>query len=97
MTIRKQITMLVLLAALMAALGAAACGSSPAAAPTPMPSTPTPLVVDAVPTPTVEVSASEGMLAPEFTLASDSGETVSLAGLLGGREAVVIVFYRGFF
>ena len=35
--------------------------------------------------------------APEFSLQSAHGGTVSLAALLDGREGAALVFYRGFF
>jgi hypothetical protein len=37
------------------------------------------------------------ILAPDFTLLSASGESVRLYDLLEQNQAVVIVFYRGFF
>lgn len=35
--------------------------------------------------------------APEFSLPSADGGTVSLSGLLNEREGAALVFYRGFF
>lgn len=35
--------------------------------------------------------------APEFSLQSADGSTVSLSALLDGREGAALVFYRGFF
>ena len=35
--------------------------------------------------------------APEFSLQSAHGGTVTLAALLDGREGAALVFYRGFF
>lgn len=42
-------------------------------------------------------AAPEVPLAPEFTLTSAAGVSVSLVDLLRGRDAAVVVFYRGFF
>ena len=45
-----------------------------------------------------EPQASQGRFeAPGFSLATGFGEHVTLAGLLADHEAVVLVFYRGFF
>jgi hypothetical protein len=86
----------VLVAGLSAAL-AISCGSPP-----PLIPTATPFVIDVGPsatpvaTPTLDV-APDSPLAPEFTLMSAAGVSVSLADLLRGRDAAVVVFYRGFF
>jgi hypothetical protein len=96
------------LVAVIAVLGAAAC-SSPNAAPAIPDATSTPTAADtgvssqAVSTPVVDASFPDepidpdGPLAPDFTLTSATGQPVSLADLLEGRDATVIVFYRGFF
>ncbi len=81
------------LVALLAVLFAAGCNSGSAAPVADASLFGTPVSV----TPTVEASVPESALAPDFTLASATGESVSLGDLLDGREAVVIVFYRGFF
>jgi hypothetical protein len=47
-------------------------------------------------TPTQEAPPPDA-LAPDFTLLSTSGENVRLYDLLEQNQAVVIVFYRGFF
>ena len=39
----------------------------------------------------------EGDTAPDFTLGAADGRQVALKELLQGHEAVVLVFYRGFF
>ena len=41
--------------------------------------------------------ASEGKAAPDFSLPASTGTFVSLSQLLSGRDAAVLVFYRGFF
>ena len=75
---------------------AAACGSEPARAP------PTPTAVPTVaptaipPSPSVEPSTDRGM-APNFSLPSAGGNEVALSSLLEDHEAVVLVFYRGYF
>lgn len=64
--------------------------------------TSTPFAIDAGPTasptavPVPEVVEIQDHLAPAFTLTSAAGVSVSLVDLLEGREAAVIVFYRGF-
>ena len=64
--------------------------------------TPTPFIIEVDPTasPTAvvvpEAVEVQDHLAPAFTLTSAAGVSVSLADLLEGREAAVIVFYRGF-
>lgn len=40
--------------------------------------------------------AREGGKAPAFTLADARGEPAALEQLLNGKEALVLVFYRGF-
>ena len=54
------------------------------------------------PSPTVAptaqvVEAPQGEVAPDFTLPTGSGGTLSLDGLVSGRDAAVVVFYRGLF
>lgn len=39
----------------------------------------------------------EGTKAPDFTARGADGQDISLTGLLGERQTVVVVFYRGFF
>jgi len=78
--------------ALFATVGTAACSSTPA--------TPIATAIPIAATLTVEVpvlDGPDGPLAPDFTLTSATGEAVSLTDLLEGRDATVIVFYRGFF
>ena len=50
-------------------------------------------------TPTVAASTAtpESLRAPEFSLPSADGGTVSLSGLLDGKDGAALVFYRGFF
>jgi cytochrome oxidase Cu insertion factor (SCO1/SenC/PrrC family) len=95
-------TLVMALVAVIAAVSAAACSSSPA---TPA-ATVTSIAADtgvssqAVSTPVVDASFPDDPdvpLAPDFTLTSATGQPVSLADLLEGRDATVIVFYRGFF
>lgn len=37
-----------------------------------------------------------GQRAPDFTLANENGKPVALADLLSGSNAVLLIFYRGF-
>ena len=69
-----------------------------AAPPTPVPS-PTPTSVPpAVASPSDEsVPSDDAPKAPGFSLLSGLGNRVTLDELLEGHEAVVVVFYRGFF
>ena len=39
----------------------------------------------------------ESLRAPEFSLPAADGGTVSLSGLLDGKDGAALVFYRGFF
>ena len=76
--------------------------ASPASAPTPAPPTP-------VPTPSLSPlpasfapgdrsDASQGpYMAPEFSLKNGFGERVTLGSFFDEHEAVVLIFYRGFF
>ena len=94
----SRLTALSILVAGLSAALAISCGSPP---PSSIP-TATPFVIDVGPsatpvaTPTLDV-APDSPLAPDFTLTSSSGVSVSLADLLRGRDAAVVVFYRGFF
>ncbi len=90
---KNTLTLMLAAVALLAAVAAAACSSSPAAPLADASSFPTAEGF----TPTVEASVPDGPLAPDFALTSATGQSVSLADLLDGREATVIVFYRGFF
>ena len=63
-----------------------------AAAQTPPTSTPTVAASTATP-----VATPESLRAPEFSLPSADGGTVSLSGLLDGKDGAALVFYRGFF
>lgn len=47
--------------------------------------------------PSGERGLPESAAAPDFTLTSASGETVSLSAVLGERRGAALVFYRGFF
>ena len=61
--------------------------------PTPLPPTSTP-----APTPTIAPTATPATpRAPGFSLVSGVGSRVTLDHLLDGHDAVVLVFYRGFF
>ena len=52
----------------------------------------------AVATATAPPSATpESLRAPEFSLPAARGGTVSLSGLLDGKDGAALVFYRGFF
>ena len=94
-----RLTVLSVLAAGLLAAFAVGCGPS-LVAPDP---TSTPFIVDdgptASPTPVriPEIVELQDQLAPAFTLTSAAGVSISLADLLEGRKAAVIVFYRGFF
>ena len=71
--------------ALALAVSAAACGSdAPAADTTTQAASP-------------ERSAPTQPMAPDFSLPSAFGNTVTLDDLLEGSNAAVLVFYRGFF
>ena len=87
-----------LVAALVVAL-VAACGSEPEPSPPPtVAPTVAPLVMPtATPAPTPAARTQESAKAPDFSLTSADGEQVSLSGLLEEHQAVVMVFYRGFF
>ena len=73
---------------------------------TPSPTTPPASTATPVPTPTTpptpvapaETSTPEagGPQAPDFSLPTGDGETHTLDGLLAGREALVLVFYRSY-
>ena len=56
--------------------------------------TATAAAADATATPS---ATPESLRAPEFSLPSAYGGTVSLSGLLDGKEGAALVFYRGFF
>ena len=76
--------------------------STPVAQPSPVP---TPTATDPTPTAAPEPSPASGsedseagrLPAPDFTLPSASGGSVTLTGLLEDSRGVVLVFYRGFF
>ena len=84
---------------------------TPMAEPSPEPSPVPTATAAAAPTPTAVVnplpepspaSGSEGseagrLPAPDFTLPSASGGSVTLTGLLEDSKGAVLVFYRGFF
>ena len=77
--------------------------TAPPATSVPSP-TPTPPVPVPSPTPTLTPTPSGqpdppqvGSMAPGFSLTSALGDRVTLEELLEGRDAVVVVFYRGFF
>ena len=66
--------------------------------------TPMPAATAQAPTPAPAAVATAGpggtpesLRAPEFSLPSADGGTVSLSGLLNEREGAALVFYRGFF
>ena len=67
----------------------AACTDSPNK------SVPTPFAIPTWVTPVVEISEPKGPEAPDFALLSATGKTVSLGDVLDGRDAAVIIFYRG--
>jgi len=46
--------------------------------------------------PVAESAPAVGQKAPDFTLADTQGRQVSLAGLLGQSNGVVLIFYRGY-
>ena len=61
-------------------------------------SLPTPTAVAPVPSPSgTSASAEDGPKAPGFSLMSGLGNRVTLDELLEDHEAMVVVFYRGFF
>ena len=74
---------------------------SPSATPVPSPTPTVPVSSSSptlVPTPSAQPDPpGGGSKAPGFSLTSALGDRVTLADLLEGREAVVVVFYRGFF
>lgn len=73
-----------------------ACSSEPAPPP-PTPATvPTVAPPATLPAPSVEQSTDRSM-APNFSLPSAGGNEVALSGLLEEHDAVVLVFYRGYF
>lgn len=57
----------------------------------------TPFAIPTWVTPVMEISEPKRPEAPAFALMSATGKTVSLGELLDGRDAAVIIFYRGFF
>lgn len=76
--------------------------ASQAGTPTPAPPTPAPTPsLSPLPASFAPGDRSDGSQgpyeAPDFTLASGFGEQVALQELLDEYEAVVLVFYRGFF
>ena len=97
----KQLIYMLTSAALVAFAGLAlgGCGggarepSPPAAAPTQAVVAPTQQPAPEPPAP----SSSDTLAAPDFSLPSADGSAVSLAALMQGRAATVLVFYRGFF
>ena len=56
-----------------------------------------PTATASVPAPPSGAGPSARSMAPKFSLASADGDQVALSGLLEDHEAVVLVFYRGFF
>ena len=78
------------------------CGGDSATA-TPMPTVAPTATAVATPTLTpsptavpTESPAPEAPQAPDFSLSTGTGETYSLDGLLAGRDALVLVFYRSY-
>ena len=67
------------------ATAVAAAQTSPTSTPTVAASTATP------------AATPESLRAPEFSLPAADGGTVSLSGLLDGKDGAALVFYRGFF
>ena len=104
---------LVSLAAVLAALSACgqeadpspaarSAAASQASTPTPPPPTPTPTPslspLPAAFSPGDRSDPSQGLYeAPSFSLSPVFGEPLTLQGFLDEHEAVVLVFYRGFF
>ena len=56
-----------------------------------------PTATASVPAPPSGAGPSARSMAPNFSLASADGDQVALSGLLEDHEAVVLVFYRGYF
>ena len=56
-----------------------------------------PTATASVPAPPSGAGPSARSMAPKFSLASADGDQVALSGLLEDHEAVVLVFYRGYF
>ncbi len=56
-----------------------------------------PTATPSIPAPPSGAGPSARSMAPNFSVPSADGDQVSLAGLLEDHQAVVIVFYRGFF
>ena len=79
---------------------ATGCGSESASVPTVEPtriSAPIPTATAAVPTSSSGDRPAERAKAPNFSLPSAGGNQVALPGLLKDHQAVVLIFYRGFF
>ena len=82
-------------AAATAQIPPTATATAASTAQTPPTSTPS---AAAVATATAPPSATpESLRAPEFSLPAARGGTVSLSGLLDGKDGAALVFYRGFF
>ena len=56
-----------------------------------------PTATASVPAPPSGAGPSARSMAPNFSLSSAGGDQVALSGLLEDHEAVVLVFYRGYF
>ena len=56
-----------------------------------------PTATPSIPAPPSGAGPSARSMAPNFSLASADGDQVALSGLLEDHEAVVLVFYRGYF
>ena len=78
------------LAAALLVLAAAGCGEVDTPEPTIRSDTPV-----SAPSPVPTVSKAEA--APLFSLPASDGQTVELSQVLQANDAVVVVFYRGFF
>lgn len=94
----------ILIIAMLAAIAVivTGCGGDSATA-TPMPTSAPTATAMATPTPTpsptavpTETPVPEAPQAPDFSLSTGTGETYSLDGLLAGRDALVLVFYRSY-
>lgn len=74
----------------LVALAAAACGEE---------ATPKPAVVTDTPVsaPSLVPTVSTAEAVPLFSLPASDGQTVVLSQVLQANDAVVVVFYRGFF
>ena len=86
------------LVAALTAFMAMACGSESVSPPTPTAApTPASTATPSIPAPPAGDGPAARAIAPDFSLPSAQDDQVSLSALIGEHQAVVLVFYRGFF